>query len=268
MEKLDLPVAAYTSGKLPSHASSSKLAHNFNVPASVVVDCLVHFGMLDRPTASITDKAKNEGVVDLCTHSGTYLWKVDAVLQLLRDAGIKADRVYANQQIKKSREPQFVTLGDIAVHFNVSAIIVGRWLDELGYRTKKKLPNNRALDSGLAKVITFDTVDNEGKKSHRRMGKWEFGRTLEILRDAGHPLDFDYRKSLQATGKNSAVTVTSVDARAYDAAREFQALFSSGDKDACVRLVRKTPRVILQRMEKMLSVSAGFLTDGEFTNEF
>lgn len=260
MQTLESPARRYTTGKLPSHSDFSKLHENFSqMPAAVIDSILVSKGYLSEAKKP-TKRALSDRVLDVCDKA--LLWNISKVGELLESAGLKVKRTYGNQEIAVpvSSEPTWVNLTTLATYFNVSASAVGKWMDELSLREDDKLPTKESQDRGLGQVSEMSA----GKKQTRKIAMWESYQMRVMLRDAGHPLDFDYMKSLEAKGKNSAIKVETIDSRAEDFAKGFVAAFKSGSKRTAKEYVGKTPRAVLTRAEKLLKKPAGWITSGDY----
>ena len=105
---LELPEAAYTTGKLPSHARVENLHDCYRVVSRGDVLALLSAGGMLRERVNggrvqrmiPTQDAVDAGLVFRC--SGTALWGVDAVAAWARkNAGINLVRGYANQRVKQ-----------------------------------------------------------------------------------------------------------------------------------------------------------------------
>ena len=136
---------------------------------------------------------------------------------------------------------------------------VMRWLDELGYREEGGMASDHALEQGLA--TTFEMATGQGKNQTRKITHWNLHLVQRILVEAGHPLDFDYEKSLKGTGRNGDVKVETVDDRARAFAKEFAKLFKDKERRRVEvpKLLRKTPKVIQRKGEEILG-KPGLLT--------
>lgn len=261
--RLTPPIKQYLLGKLPTHSRTADLASHFEgISPAIFSSVLLGAGLLSEKNRRITAKAIRQGYVDVCEE--TMVWNLANVEKLLGKAGITASRVWANQEIKVNggSEPKFVNLTALSTYFSVSAVKVGKWLDELGLRAELGLPTDEALRSGVAQVEQIE-VSSNGQDFTRNSVKWDLVRTLTLLKDAGHPLDFDYKKTLAAKGKNSAVKVSSMDALAKEVAQEFSVLFNQRDIEKLKRLVKKYPLKVMQMAEVHLK-RPGFITTGEY----
>lgn len=212
-----------------------------------------------------TRKALNDGIVDQCDRS--LLWNLEKVEEVLLDAGLKPERQSVNQEIDPPGDkPIFVNLGTIGSYFNVSGSQIGKWLDELNLRDEgTKMGNQEAIDRGMCR---FNEMKAGPGKKTRTITMWELYLTKVALRDAGHELDFDYEKSLAAKGKNSAVTVSTIDDRVKEFAKEFVKLFNDPKtRRQTEPLVGRTPRVIIEKAEKLMKRD-GFISNGDYRKSF
>lgn len=260
MQTLESPARRYTTGKLPSHSELAKLTENFKqIPDAVIDSVLMGKGYLSD-TRKPTKRALSDQVLDVCDK--VFLWDISKVGALLESAGLTVKRAYGNQKIAAptSSEPTWVNLTTLATYFNVSAPTVGKWLDELSLREDDKLPNKEAQDRGLGQVSEMSA----GKKQTRKIAMWESYQIRMMLRDAGHPLDFDYMKSLEAKGKNSAIKVETIDSRSEDFAKGFVKAFKTGSKRQTKEFVGKTPRAVLTRAEVLLKKPEGWISSGVY----
>lgn len=259
MEKLEPPIKRYLTGRRPSHSSTADLSKNFkNLDPNALLFIFNKAGYLTEEYKP-TKKAVEDGLIDSCEKK--VLWKVDAVKEKLHELGMTVERQSMNQTIKDNTggEPKFVGLGVIATYFNVTANTIGKWLDDLDLRDDEKMGNSEAMDKGLATVVEMN-ADTAGKKT-RKIAMWDLVLTQEVLLEAGHELDFDYEKSLKGKGKNSDVTVTTIDDRAREFAKEFTQLFKNPEtRKQCSVIVRKQPKLVLKKAEELMK-KPGFLTN-------
>ena len=86
---------------------------------------------------------------------------------------------------------EFLTQTDLGKLFGVSSHAVGRWLVEIGLRTKEKKPSKKAFDGGF--VTQAPTGRNDGS-----CWVWNRQKTLEALEAAGHPCRGHQEPSPQA----------------------------------------------------------------------
>lgn len=260
MQTLKSPARRYTTGKLPSHSELETLHENFKqMPAAVVETVLKGKGYLSD-AGKPTKRALSDKVLDVCDKR--FLWRITAIESVLKEAGLTPKRTYANQRIDspKSNDPTWVNLTTLATYFNATPATVGKWLDAQGLRESDGLPTKDAQDQGLGNISEMSA----GKKKTRKIAMWESYRIRVMLRDSGHPLDFDYMKSLEAKGKNSAVQVQTIDSRAEEFARGFVKVFKAGDRRKVQDFVGKTPKPILTRAEKLIKKPEGWLVNKEY----
>lgn len=259
--RLEPPVKRYLLGKLPSHSSSVSLADNFkNVDNYAIMFVLSKGGYVDNDF-KIQRKALVDGLVDVCERNA--LWNLEKVQDFLSNEGLYVERVYVNQKLSVSSQgnPQWVNLGTVATYFNVSAHQIGKWLDSLGLRDDS-MPTEDAVKRGLATITEMNTTTNGKKK--RKIAMWELSLIQEILVKHGHPLDFQYDTVLKGKGRNSDVEVITIDSKARDFAKEFSQLFKNPKtRSETVRLVSKTPKIIITKAEVLLN-KPGFISQNEY----
>lgn len=260
MTTLETPVRRYTTGKLPTHSSTAALHTHFKqLPKAAISAALQAKGYLSY-SGKPTKKAITDELLDICDKS--VIWRLSRVGKLLEAAGMKVTRQFGNQEIvpPTSSDPTWVNLTTISTFFNVTPGTVGKWLDDLDLREEDGLPTKDAQDRGLGAVSEMSA----GKKKTRKIAMWESYLVRVMLRDNGHPLDFDYAKSLEAKGRNSAVKVETMDSRALEFAKEFAALYKTRSQSDCSALVKKTPKPILKRAEALLKKPTGWLENGDY----
>lgn len=254
--RLEPPIDRYITGKLPSHSTTAKLGEHFvGLDQGTMVRILEVSGAIKnrKPTKS----ALKLGLLDVCRDS--LLWRLESLEKVLKKAGLNPQRAYANQELPDVEPGVMVALSTIASYFNVSSAQVGRWLKELGYRGSDGAPLKKVLKAGHAEKLEY----KDGNKK-REFYKWDLLWTLEKLQGAGHLFDFDYEKSLKGTGKNSDVTVTTVDDRAREIAEEFVALYNKPEtRLKAVRKVNKLHPDMIERIEKLLR-KPGWISSGRF----
>lgn len=260
MEKLDPPLKRHLMGKLPTHSGTENLASNFQgLDPNALLYVFSNAGLLTleyKPTRA----AVEEGLIDTC--EGKALWRLDAVGEKLAELGMVMGRQVVNQDIRDDSDgtPRWVNLGTVATYFNVTANTIGKWLDALELRDDEGMGSGEALDRGLCTVSEM----NAGGKKTRKISMWNLYPVQRVLVEAGHPLDFDYGRTLKASGKNSDVQVATMDDRAQQMAQEFMALFKDRTtRHRAVSLAKSTPRPILARAENLLN-RPGFFTEGTY----
>lgn len=260
MEKLTPPIKKYLTGKRPTHSSTTDLSKNFkNLDPNALLFIFNKEGYLTEEYKP-TKKAVEDGLIDTCDKK--VLWNLDNVEAKIKDSGMNVERQSVNQEIRDTGngEPKFVGLGVIATYFNVTANTIGKWLDALELRDDEKMGTTDAMDKGLATVVEMN-ADSAGKKT-RKIAMWDLYLTQQVLLEAGHELDFDYEKSLKGKGKNSDVTVSTVDDRALEFAKEFSSIFKdTSRRKELPALVKKQPKIILKKAEELLK-KPGFITEG------
>jgi len=260
MENLAPPVNRYLTGKLPSHSSSTKLSENFKDLDSNALKFILFKGEYMTQEGKPTKKAANDGLIDRCEKS--VLWNLEKVQEKLDELNFPVERQYVNQELTNinSADPVWVNLGTLGTYFNATANQIGKWLDELGLREANGMATKEALDFGLATEMEMN-ADSRGKKT-RKINQWDLQLMQARLVEAGHPLDFDYEATLKGKGRNSDVSVDSLDSRARDFAKEFLKLFKDPEtRGQTPALVKKQPKMILKKAEDLLK-KPGFITDG------
>lgn len=251
MEKLEGPSKRYTTGAFPTHSNVKTLASNFaNVHEVALAFIMQKEGWLSE-SGKPTKRAANEGLLDAV--DGEFLWKLSPLLKKLNGLGNTFERQAVNQDLPEPPigEPQWANLGTIGTYFSVSAKKIGDWLDALKLR-HDGMASNIAIQDGLAVVVEMGT--GGGPNSSRRINHWNLHAILNILKENGHNLDFDYAKTLKGSGHNSDVKVETVDDRAKAFAKEFSALFKDKTRrrDELPRLVDKTGKPIQKKAEILL----------------
>ena len=268
---LELPEAAYTTGKSPSHARVENLHDCYRgVGRGDVLALLSAGGMLrERVNGSKvqrmipTQEAVDAGLVFRC--SGTALWGVDAVAAWARrSAGISLVRGWANQRVKQpgAGSDGFVSATDLGKLFNVGGSTIGKWLDALGVR-ENGLPTKKAVKTGLARVAEMNSVGDSGKKVARRFGLWALVPVQEMLMQAGHPLDFDWKAAQKGKGRNGDVETVSVKNVLDAHVAAVRTAVSAGDGAALAQAVDAVPERFRRPVEARLSVP-GFITEGRW----
>ena len=268
---LELPEAAYTTGKSPSHARVENLHDCYRgVGRGDVLALLSAGGMLrervngGRVQRMIpTQDAVDAGLVFRC--SGVALWGVDAVAAWARkNAGINLVRGYANQRVKQpgAGSDGFVSATDLGKLFNVGGSTIGKWLDALGVR-ENGLPTKKAVKTGLARVAEMNSVGDSGKKVARRFGLWALVPVQEMLMRAGHPLDFDWRAAQKGKGRNGDVETVSVKAELDAHVAAVRAAVKAGDGAELAQAVDAVPERFRRPVEARLG-APGFITEGRW----
>lgn len=260
MQNLEQPVKRHTSGKLPSHSEHNNLHTHWKQLDAMALRWVLQKHEYVDEDGKPTRTAVADGLIDRCGR--TALWNLEAVHTVLTDAGMTVERAYVNQELpaNNTATPTWANLGTIGTFFGVSARMVGKWLNDIGVRDEDGSPSKDSFDNMLVNTVQM----NAGGKKTRDVHQWDMHRVLKLLVDAGHPLDDDYGKTLEGRGKNSDVTVETIDDRAKEFARNFVKLY----KDPATRpeanaMVRKTPRGILQKAEKFMK-RPGFFTKNTY----
>lgn len=195
----------------------------------------------------------------------TALWSVDAVAAWARkNAGINLVRGWANQRVKQpgAGSDGFVSATDLGKLFNVGGSTIGKWLDALGVR-ENGLPTKKAVKTGLARVAEMNSVGDSGKKVARRFGLWALVPVQEMLMQAGHPLDFDWKAAQKGKGRNSDVETVSVKAELDAHVAAVRAAVKAGDGAGLAQAVDAVPERFRRPVEARLGVP-GFITEGRW----
>lgn len=261
MKNLEPPVKIHTSGRRPTHSSTRNLASNFlNLHPDALKWVLLKDGLISD-SWKITEKAVEKDLIDRC--GSTALWNLEKLQEYLKSVGMSVERQSVNQDLPvfSDNEPKWSNLSTVGTYFSVSAKQVGKWLEDLELKNPDGTPSQKAIDSGLSLATTM----NAGGKKTRNITLWNLLPVLKAIKDAGHELDRDYRKILQGTGRNSDVSISSVDEKVKDLTKKFIDSFKNKNRSECVRLVESQPRAILERMEEKLK-KPGFLTENTYKN--
>lgn len=254
--KLEIPVARHTSGSKPTHSSTYKLGTHFvGLDQVLITQLLESVGLIKN--GKPTKKSLQEGYVDTC---GKFaLWNLKEIEKLLKQAGLSPERKPANQELPENGG--FSSLQAIGTYFDVSGVVVGRWLRELGLRDEKGVPLKRLLREGKVEKVSY--VDKK-QQQKREFYKWELLWTLKTLQDAGHIFEFDFEKSLKGKGENSDVVITTVEDRAKNIARDFAQLYNNPKtRKKSFPLVEKLPKFMQEEVEKALR-KPGWITSGQY----
>jgi len=259
MTTLEGPVKRHLMGKLPTHSSTVSLHKNFVGLTSDSIKAILFNGEYISEEGKPTKKALQEELLDVCERN--IIWNLDKVQKLFLTQGITLERKYVNQDLPEMRsEPTWANLGTISTYFSTTSNQVGKWLDELELRDEDGMASESSLKNGLATTVEMHV---EGKKT-RKITHWNLHLILEELMESGHPLDFDYEKSLIGTGKNSDVKVSSIDDRAREFAKEFARLYKDPERrKECPILVRKTASGVILKAEELLKMP-GFISKKQY----
>ncbi len=262
MKHLAGPKQKYTLGAFPSHSSLESVHMNFKAMDELALRFIMQKQGWLNESGKPTKKAANDELIDVIEKK--YYWNLTKLQQALEANGDNVERAAVNQEIKtpSTGEPRWVNLGTLGTYFSVSANTVGKWLDVLGLRDDDKMASQEAMELGLA--TTFEMSTGEGKNKTRKINHWNLYLTQEKLIEAGHYLDFDYEASLKGKGKNSDVTVLTVDDRAKDFAQKFVKMYRNPLEHARIpSLVKNQPKIVLEKAETILK-RPGFITEGKY----
>lgn len=264
MEKLEPPVKRYLAGRRPTHSSTQKLHENYvGLDHQTISFILSKYGCMTSE-GKPTKKALESGLIEVCEKS--LIWNLDAVTSLLQNSGLKPERRSVNQEKpeKKFDEPELVNLGTIGMYFSKSNVQIGKWLDELGLRDEKtKLGTDSAQKMGLCQISEMAT--GQGKKT-RKITVWDLHLVIDLLMENGYELDYSYEQNMKGKGKNSDVSVVTMESRTQDFLKEFSRRFKSDNfdvKKSAVKFVLATPKPILKKAEEMLN-KPGFFINNEY----
>lgn len=256
MQNLEPPVKRHTSGKLPTHSEHDMLHENWQQLDAMALRFVLHQHGYVNEDGKTQKKAVDDGLIDRCGR--TALWNLDAVSELLASTGMTVERAYVNQELpeRTSAEPTWANLGTIGTYFGVSARMIGSWLSTLGLRGEDGTPTKESFDTALVNTVQM----NAGGKKTRDVHHWDLHRTIEHLMEAGHPIDRDYGKNLEGRGRNSDVTVETIDDRAKEFTRTFVKLYKEpSTRNEAKAMVRKTPRGILVKAEQLMQRPGFFM---------
>ena len=249
-------VAQYVRGKAPSHCGSATIVRAFNIPEDTTTSILESLGFMNggKPTRAAVDA----GLVDRWRDKA--LWRVDAVLEKLWEGVPAVERVVLNQEVPVVGEGRFVNTTTIGTYFNVSGVVVGRWLKEAGVRDPDTgVPTREAVRSKLAQVSTVET--GAGRKD---FVVWDLQRVLVLLAGEGRVFDYDYGKTLVGRGRNSDVVTMTVEEKARRVAADVEAAVGAGEPVGPV--LRNVPGRVLPLVERCLRYPEGSLSDPAFVN--
>lgn len=258
METLNGPVKRYISGAFPSHSALTTLAQNFRELNDTALEFILRKEGFIGESGKPTRRAAERGLIDRCDNQ--TLWNLTKLEKELANLGNRFERQAVNQQLAEpeGNEPSWANLGTIGTYFSVSATVVGKWLDELELREEDGMANEQALERGLA--TTFEMSTGQGKNKTRKITHWNLHLVQRLLMANGHPLDFDYEKSLKGSGRNSDVQVETVEHRAKTFANTFVRIFKDKEQRRQLpALVSKTPKPIQKKAEELIG-KPGFIT--------
>lgn len=290
--KLEGPIEQYLEGKNPTHCSFEKIPKHVKAwDEDDVTRMLTNAGFLNE-NGKPTKEAAQKGVVDLCGRK--VIWNLLEVKKvLLSQEQIEyGQRAARNAMKAKSVDsgPKWVDLTTVGTFFGVGAVKIGKWLDEIGMRTKPaikknssgavdmldvarekqaeqakgfsggKVPSAKAIDNGVARV---KTVVNS-KKKEIEITEWNLDLCKTLLVRAGHPLDTERKLLLKGKGKNSDVKVKTIDDRAKEL--YFEWLKKSKDpvwKNNAYQVFDGQPKAVLVRVEALMN-RPGYLVNREY----
>lgn len=260
MKRLPPPVRRYLLGKLPTHCGTKSLGqHYLGIGQETMESILLSTGLLKKD-GKPSKEALNLGYLDVCENS--LLWNLSNLETLLKKAGLRPERVYANQALPDVETGKMVTLGVIASYFAVGGPTIGKWLTELGFREVDKAPTKEALSEGLAEKVEF-----KDGQAVRTSYKWDLAWALGTLTNSGHPLDHDFEASLKGKGGSSDVEITTVASRAKKFAEDFAKVWKRGaTRKEAPKLVREQPRAVVEAAEKLLG-RPGWIASGDYLRE-
>lgn len=260
MKILEAPINRHILGKTPTHSKSASLASNFKGLDQTALRFILAKASYLSAEGKPTQTALKAGLLDKCEKF--FLWNLDAVEKELRKLGALATRQFANQKLPpiESFEPVWVNLSTLGSYFNASGATVGKWIGELKLKDREGMASESTIERGLATVVEMSA----GANKTRKINQWNLRPMQEMLMKAGHPLDFDYEKSLKGKSKNSDVAVTSIDSRVDEFTKEFMKLLKDpAMKSQLQSLVKRTPKIILKRAESKLQ-KPGFILEGKY----
>lgn len=254
MAKLQVPIGQYTSGSKPTHTSTVKLGTIFkDINQETLLVILETAGLVKN--GKPTRKSIEEEYADTCQKF--ILWNIEKIEELLKTAGLTPTRIPANQELPK--ETSMVSLTTIASYFDVSGVVVGKWLKELGLRDEKGVPLKKILRENKAEKISY----KDGGQS-RTFYKWDLVWTLKKLQEAGHIFEFNFEKSLKGKGNDGDVKVTTIQDRARETAKQFAKLYNDiKTREESYYLIEKQPRMVVEEIEKILK-KPGWITTGKY----
>lgn len=251
------PVSRYLTGSSPSHSGTGKLGSHFKgIDQDLMVTILETSKIMTKGKPN--KQALRLEYIDVC--GSNLLWNLGKIETLLKKAGMRPERIPANQELPDVGEEFMTSLTEIGSFFNVGGAAVGRWLRDLGHRNEKGVPEKKLLRSGKAEKVDFKS----GGKS-RTFYKWNLLWALRELQGAGHLFEFDAEKSLEAKGQSSAVQVTTREDRAKEFAEEFYELYKEPKtRHRAKDVVRRIPPRTMILVEKYLNKHEGWLSSGEY----
>lgn len=284
----------------PTHIAASKLSRHVKFTTSENIQQVLHAEGYIESSGTITKKAEFEGLA--IPYEDRRVWVRTAItkklLELTKDQKttiVQSNKKPASKEAINIRsKPQttdqikWVDLDTIGTYFGVSKIKVGKWLDEIGLRkmpeiptdsdgstdmldmanqSKKKQnggfiskePTEKALERGFAQQNTFKVKDKTVTGY-----KWNLEMVKKAFIKKGHELDHDKTMTLKGKGKNSNVSVDSVEGRAKKLYQEWKQLHNNpSTRNQSWKVFDKQPRGILIGVEKLMG-RPRFLQDKQY----
>lgn len=301
--KLEPPVAQYITGNNPTHCAKKNIVkYVTNIAEAQLNNRLRENGYIsleEKPTK----QALNDGIVDSC--DGKILWNIDKIKQFIKNE-TPSESVLTSSTTPDSRasnpssnntpskrpvrtEPAWVDLGTIGTYFGVGNVVIGKWLDHLGFRAKPtmqknesgavdmldmareaqkkqidgfigKEPTEKAFNMGLARTIT---VTNR-KQQEIDIVQWNLDLCKAVLVKAGHPLDTEHKMALKGKGKNSDVKVNGMDKRAQELYVEWAKLYNNpADRWKIKKLFSGQPILLLNKVEELMQMP-GYISNKKY----
>lgn len=262
MENLVGPLKYHVSGAFPKYVELPILFTAFSSLGPEAVKYILQKEGWLSPENKPTKKAARFGL--LAKAEGKYLWKVDTVKKELENLGNTAERKPLNQDLPplpSDGEPRWANLETLGTYFSVSSKVVGQWLDELELRDEEGQASQDAVSDGLATF--FEMATGQGKRT-RKITQWNLHLILERLTANGHYLDFNFEKTLKGRGRNSDVSVETVDQVALRLAKEFIRLYKDPvEFRKLPELMDRESKFMQEKIETILK-RPGFITTGEY----
>lgn len=292
--KLDGPVEQYLAGKNPTHCTYENISKNVKAwDDDDVKRMLTNAGYLNE-NGKPTKLAAQKGIIDLCEKK--VLWNIlevkkAMIIQEQIEYGKRAARNAAKEKKIVETGPKWVDLLTIGTYFGAGPVQVGKWLDQIGMREKPKIkktssgnidmldvarqkqddqakgkfgggkvPSQKALDSGVARVKTVT-----GRKNKEfDIVEWNLELCKALLVKAGHKLDTERKMMLKGKGKNSDVKVNSIDDRAKVLYGEWLKKYNDPIwRDRAYEVFNGQPKPILVKVEALMN-KPGYLTRKEY----
>lgn len=296
--KLAAPIEQYLTGDKPSHTSRARLATHITFWPQDKVEELLREERYLTPDGKISPRALSEGLVDTC--DGKPLWNLKKTKLALLAATRKTPKenktpakpIVMPRSRPTTSGPVWTDLENIGTYFGVGKNKVGTWLDQLGLRGNKelqvnesgdydmldvarqsqekfssKVPTEKALNEGYAQVEVVEYRGKGGKEKSFEKYSWDRDRVKDLLVRAGHPLDTERKLLLKGKGKNSNVSVDSLDTRAEALHAEWKKLYADpATRKASWKVFDRKPSALLMRVE-MLMGKPRYLRDKQYMFE-